>query len=118
MPAKELPSLSAYFEESVKAATWLTKADTAQVEVARILISNLLAATDSREIVSLSKTLTEVFQHLGLNVAGRTGKAEAESEVSPLDYIKQRSAVRKSTATPRKQAAKSAKSGKRSKPAS
>jgi hypothetical protein len=109
MPAVKVPNLSANFESSVKAATWLTKADTAQIEVARILISYLLMATDSREIVSLSKTLTEVLQHLGLNVAGRTGKAETVSEVSPLDYIKQRSAVRKSTTTPRKPATKSAK---------
>lgn len=112
MATDKVPSLSAYFEESVKAATWLTKADTAQIEVARILIANLLAATEAREIVALSKTLSEVLQHLGLNVAGRTGKAEPESEVSPLDYIKQRSKVRKSSATPRKSASKSAKSGK------
>lgn len=118
MPTDKTPKLLSDFESSVKAATWLTKADTAQVEVARILISNLLSATEAREIVALSKTLTEVLQHLGLNVAGRTGKAEPESEVSPLDYIKQRSAVRKSSTQTGKQTAKPSKSRPRSSGAS
>lgn len=108
------PTLLESFETSLQAASWLTKADDAQVEVARILIRHLDTATDSREIVSISKTLTEVLADLGMNVAGRTGKAEAPKEVTPLDAIRKRAAIRLAEAPPRKQASSRKKSTPRS----
>jgi hypothetical protein len=81
-------------EDAIKAATWLTPADAASVEIAKILARELQNAVDVRDIVSLSKQFSDVLQTLGMNIAGRTGKAEAEREVSPLDAIKARSQIR------------------------
>ena len=80
--------------DAIKAATWLTPADAASVEIAKILARELQSAVDVRDIVSLSKQFSDVLQTLGMNIAGRTGKAEAEREVSPLDAIKARSQIR------------------------
>lgn len=87
-------SLPEVLEDAINGATWLTAADSAAVEIARILAKELSAAADVREIVSLSKQLNDQLQSLGMNIAGRTGKAEAERETSPLDAIKARSQIR------------------------
>lgn len=103
------PVLVKKLEGAVKQASWLTAADEAQIEIARLLAMKLSSAIDHREIVDLSKTLTEVLRSLGLNIAGRTGKAEPELGVSPLDEIKKRSSVRLSNTESRKPATKSSK---------
>ena len=87
-------TLPEVLENSLKGATWLTSADDAAVQIARILAKELSATEDVREIVSLSKQLNDQLQSLGMNIAGRTGKAEAERETSPLDAIKARSQIR------------------------
>ncbi len=109
MTKSSQPVLVQKLEGAVKQASWLTPADEAQVEIARLLALRLAASFDHKEIVDLSKTLTEVLRSLGLNIAGRTGKAEAEMGVSPLDEIKKRNSVRLSNTTARKQATKSSK---------
>lgn len=75
------------FEDSIKAANWLTGADMAQIEVARLLVAKLDQASEPREILETAKILTEVLKHLGLNIAGRTGKAEPKTELSFLNEI-------------------------------
>ena len=87
-------SLPAVLDDALKSATWLTPADAAAVEIAKILAKELFGAVDVREIVSLSKQLNDQLQTLGMNIAGRTGKAEAEKEVSPRDAIRARSQIR------------------------
>lgn len=114
MTKSSQPVLVKKLEGAVKAANWLTPADQAQIEVAYLLATRLSVSVDHKEIVDLSKTLTEVLRSLGLNIAGRTGKAEPELGVSPLDEIKKRSSVRLSEAAPRKQATKSSKPRSRS----
>ena len=96
MAPKRTQTLLDHLEASVKAATWLTAADAASVELARILATNLMASTDHRETAGLAKQLNDVLQSLGLNVAGRTGKAEAPKagEVNPLHAIRKEAAAR------------------------
>lgn len=81
-------TVTAHLEASLISAVWLTAADAAAVQVARRLAADLDSAFDVREVVQLSKALTDCLQALGMNVAGRTGKAEAPREVNPLDHIK------------------------------
>jgi hypothetical protein len=81
-------TVTAHLEASLISAVWLTAADAAAVQVAKRLAADLDMATDVREVVQLSKALTDCLQALGMNVAGRTGKAEAPKEVNPLDHIK------------------------------
>lgn len=78
------------FDRALEAATWITKADLAAVNLARHLIDSLRAEFDTRN----AKLLLDVLTSLGMTVAGRAGKPEPEQEVSPLDRIKQRSALR------------------------
>lgn len=103
------PVLVQKLEGAIRKANWLMPADEAQIEIARLLAVKLSAATDHKELIELSKTLTEVLRSLGLNIAGRTGKAEPEMGVSPLDEIKKRGSVRISNATPTKPATRSTK---------
>lgn len=76
------------FDKSLKSAAWLTPADLAQVELARLLITRLDSAVESTELVNLARTLDLVLSHLGLNIAGRNAKADYEKEGSPLDELK------------------------------
>lgn len=114
MAKSSSPVLVQKLENAVKKASWLIPADEAQIEIARLLALKLSGATDHKEIVDLSKTLTEVLRSLGLNIAGRTGKAEPELGVSPLDEIKKRGSVRLSNTETRKPPAKSSKPRARS----
>lgn len=83
----QLSALRRSFEDSIKAANWLTGADMAQVEVARLLVVKLENAFEPKEVLETAKVLTDVLKHLGLNVAGRTGKAEPKKEVTFLNEI-------------------------------
>lgn len=86
--------LKGALESSITSANWLTGADMAQIEVARLLVFKLENATDPREILETAKVLSDVLKHLGLNVAGRTGKAEPKSEVTFLSEILKKEAGR------------------------
>lgn len=107
-PAKTL-TVTAQLEASLKSAVWLTPADGAAIQVARRLAICLDMAVDPKDVVPLSKQLNDVLQSLGLNVAGRTGKAEApKQEVSPLDAIKAKDKTRQpvsKVANPRRKSA-------------
>lgn len=84
-------------EASIKAAPWLTPADLAAVEIARGLARQLLELdpeTQVRDRVALARALAEVLKELGLSVAGRVGKPEPAKEVTPLDALRARQAVR------------------------
>lgn len=96
MPPKREPTLLDHLDASVKAAVWLTAADAAAVKLARMLAGALMDAEENRDRVALSKQLNDVLQSLGLNVAGRTGKAEAPKagEVNPLNAIRKEAAAR------------------------
>ena len=95
-PPKTVPTspLKSALESSITSANWLTGADLAQIEVARLLVFKLENATDPREILETAKVLSDVLKHLGLNVAGRTGKAEPKSEVTFLSEILKKEASR------------------------
>ena len=90
MATRPTQTLLSYLEESVKAAVWLTAADRAAVELARMMARQLMESADHRETAVLAKQFNDILQSLGLNVAGRTGKAEApkEGEVNPLNELR------------------------------
>ena len=115
-PAKT-HTVTAQLEASLKSASWLLAADGAAIQVARRLASALDSASDPREIVALAKQLNDVLQSLGMNVAGRTGKAEApKKEVNPLDEIKAKAQIRQplpKTAHAKPKPAKPSRSGNR-----
>lgn len=72
---------------SVRAASWLTEADSAAIATAELLAFRLDTATEPAEIVNYSKALQTVLTSLGLTVSGRTGKAEPKEELSYLERI-------------------------------
>jgi acetylglutamate kinase len=115
MPRKpEQPrSVLGELDDSLKSAVWLIAADAAAVQIARKLAADLDSATDVRDVVQLSKALTDCLQALGMNVAGRTGKAEAPREVNPLDHIKRIGVGAAKVAQPTAKAAKPKPAGKR-----
>ena len=89
--------LTTQLEASIKAATWLTEADLAAVQLARDLAKQLLELgfeAQIRDRVALAKALADVLKDLGLSVAGRTGKPDSVREVTPLDALRNRQAVR------------------------
>lgn len=89
-------------EASIKAAPWLTTADLAAVQLARSLAKGLLEVepeTPVRDRVALARAFAEVLKDLGLSVAGRVGKPEPAREVTPLDALRNRQAVRIANAT-------------------
>lgn len=95
MPAAKPRTVTAQLEGALKSATWLIDADAAAVEIARRLAIALDQADDHRDIVVIAKQLNDVLGSLGMNVGGRTGKAEApKKEVSPLDAIKAQNKTR------------------------
>lgn len=87
-------ALKSSLERSITSANWLTGADLAQIEIARLLVVKLENAADPREILETAKVLSDVLKHLGLNIAGRTGKAEPKSEVTFLSEILKKEATR------------------------
>lgn len=111
MATRPTQTLLTHLEDSVRAAKWLTAADAAAVELARMLAQALMSAEESRDRVAISKQLNDVLQSLGLNVAGRTGKAEApkDGEVNPLDSLRKEAARKPKAKTAQPAAGKSAK---------
>lgn len=83
-----MASVSEKLLQSVSAANWLTEADGAAVEVALRLADELDAATETDDLVLLSKALQGVLASLGLTVSGRVGKASPIGEVNPLDGLR------------------------------
>lgn len=104
MTPKAKSVLNRAFDASIQAATWLTAADAAQVEVARMMVNKLENADDPREMLDTAKTLTDILKTLGMNIAGRTGKAEQSKEVTFLDEIIAKEAARVRKAAPTKSA--------------
>lgn len=110
MPPARIQTVTGQLEASLKSATWLIAADGAAIQVARRLAVALDAADDLREIVTIAKQLNDVLGTLGMNVSGRTGKAEApKREVNPLDEIKAKNQIRKSVPTAKQPKRKPAK---------
>ena len=77
-------------EGAVKAATWLTIADSGAVAICYKLADELDRATEVSDLVQLSRALQMMLTALGMTVAGRVGKAEPEEEVNPLDALRKR----------------------------
>lgn len=111
MVTRPTQTLLTHLEDSVRAAKWLTAADAAAVELARMIARQLTASTDLRETAALAKQFNDILQSLGLNVAGRTGKAEApkEGEVNPLAALRQEASRKPKAKTAQPATRKSAK---------
>lgn len=88
-----MEALQNSLEQSLKAAKWLTEADAAAVELARVLIDKM-GKVEPREMTTIGRLLNDVLKDLGLSVAGRGGKPEIEAEENKLDEIKQAAAGR------------------------
>lgn len=85
-----LPVLCQALERSITEATWLTPADAGAVELARLLARHLV--TDPNP--ASSRVYAQLLRDLGLTVAGRKQETRPTEEVSPLDAIQARAALR------------------------
>lgn len=89
-------SLEETLRVSLMQAPWISSADTGAVELA-IYLARLLDDPDLqlRDKGNTAKIYAGILRELGLTVAGRADKPEAKNEeVTPLDEIRKRAALR------------------------
>ena len=93
MATKPIVTLRGQLEAALKAAPWITPADSGAVALALLLADEITNRDDGSPLPRLAAELRALLKDLGLSVAGRTDPAETQMQGTPLDALRARQRI-------------------------